>query len=161
MRLISHSVKETVDFARQFSKVLIKGDIVCLQGELGAGKTTFVKGLAQGLKVKKSKGQQVNSPTFVLMNVYDGKIPVFHFDLYRIEGAELESLGYEEFFYGEGVAVIEWADRLGNETPAEYFSIDFKNAGEDRRVLTLKAQGKSHRQRLKRISMGFQEGMWP
>ena len=145
MTFISRSAQETIDFAKRFSKILKQGDILCLRGNLGAGKTTFVKGLALGLKVKKAV---VTSPTFVLMNVYDGKIPVYHFDLYRIEGAELERLGYEEFFYGEGVAVIEWAERLKTAMPKEYFSVVFKHGGDDLRALTIKAQGKLYRQRL-------------
>ena len=152
MKFISHSAKETIDFAQRFSKILRQGDILCLRGNLGAGKTTFVKGLASGLKIKKSV---VTSPTFVLMNVYEGKIPVYHFDLYRIEGVELERLGYEEFFYGEGVAVIEWAERLKAAMPKEYFSVVFKHGGDDLRVLTIKARGKSHRQRLKNRDSAF------
>ena len=146
MNFISESEQKTIEFAKNFSKILKPGDIVCLTGELGAGKTTFVKGLARGLKVKNTV---VNSPTFVLMNSYDGKWPVYHFDLYRIEGAELQHLGYEEFFYGQGISVIEWAERLGEKIPSEYFSVELKHDGENRRILTLKAKGHNYQQRLK------------
>ena len=123
-----------------------------LHGELGTGKTTFVKGLAQGLDVK-SPQASVNSPTFVLMNIYDGKWPIYHFDLYRIEGAETSRLGYEEFLYGQGIAVIEWAERLGRAMPAEFFSINLAHAGKDERTLDFKAQGKDYRRRLKEFRM--------
>ena len=90
--MISHSPEQTSVFAERFARRLKKGDIVCLFGELGSGKTTFVQGLAKGLKVKPST---VHSPTFTLMNVYEGRLTMYHFDLYRIEGKELPAIALQ------------------------------------------------------------------
>ena len=135
---ISKSPQDTITLASKFARQLKAGDIVCLHGELGAGKTTFVKGLAKALKINPNA---VNSPTFVLLNIYDGKLPVYHFDLYRIEGAELANLGYEEYFYGNGIAVIEWAERLKDQMPKEYFLIELAHRSESKRLVQISAVG--------------------
>ena len=99
--LISNSEEETKLCAQRLARQLKAGDIVFLQGDLGAGKTTFVKGLAQAFKVNSKK---VNSPTFVLMNYYKGKLPIYHFDLYRLGNPkEIDTLDFDEYFYGEGI----------------------------------------------------------
>ncbi len=146
-KILSQSPQETVQTAVDFAKNLKAGDIILLEGELGAGKTTFVKGLAKGLKAKVS---EVNSPTFVLMNIYKGRIPIYHFDLYRLERPqELDSLDLDEFLEGDGVAVIEWPKRLGDNTPANGHWVEFKHKGENTREICiscpLKPQQKSSR----------------
>ena len=147
VRVISKSEKETIRLGEQLAKSLKPGDIVCLSGDLGSGKTTFVKGLAKGLKVKAAK---VNSPTFVLLNIYQGKWPMFHFDLYRIDKIqELASMGYDEFFYDDGVAVVEWAEKLGVLIPKEYIGVKLAHRGDNQRSITVSTQGKSLRARLK------------
>src|SRR4051812_25596177 len=109
MKKITKSPEQTIQMASDFSKNLKSGDILLLQGDLGAGKTTFVKGLAKGLKAKVN---EVVSPTFVLMNIYEGKLPIYHFDLYRLEKPEeLASLSMDEYLDGDGIAVIEWPKR--------------------------------------------------
>lgn len=131
----SQSVGDTKDIAYQIASGLKKGDIICLYGDLGSGKTTFVKGLTKRLKIEEDV---VNSPTFVLMNVYEGKLPVYHFDLYRLEDiGEIAAIGYEEFLYGDGVAVVEWADRLKTMKPKEFLSVELKHKGEDKRQIVL------------------------
>lgn len=118
------------------------GEIVCLSGNLGSGKTTLVKGIARGLKIDPNT---VNSPTFVIMNVYDGRLPLYHFDFYRLEDPkEIGGIGYDEFLYGNGVAVIEWSERFGTLMPPEYLSIDLCDAGEQTRVLTFNVHGKRY-----------------
>ena len=135
VEFLSESPDETIAFAEQFAKSLKVGDIVCLEGNLGAGKTTFVKGLAQALDVKPTK---VNSPTFVLMNYYKGRIPIYHFDLYRLEDPkDLATVNFDEYFYGNGVSVIEWAERLGKSTPEEYFSVKLEHRSETKRLITV------------------------
>ena len=135
LKKISHSPEETIALAAEFAKQLKAGDIVCLQGDLGAGKTTFTKGLAKAFKVSLTK---VNSPTFVLMNLYEGKLPIYHFDLYRLEkAAELETLHFDEYFYGKGVSVIEWAERLGPHQPKAYYLVEFQHKGETARLITM------------------------
>jgi len=150
MEVISHNEKATMDFGAQLAKHLNPGDIVCLFGDLGSGKTTLVKGLAQGLKVSPRK---VSSPTFVLMNVYEGKVPIYHFDLYRIDGKELAGIGYEEFFYGAGISVVEWAERLGKETPKEYIDVKLTHKNEHTRLITISAHGKELNTRLNKLKI--------
>ncbi len=125
IQVSSNSEEQTKQWAQNLAAVLKPSSIICLYGELGTGKTTFVKGLAQGLKIVPEK---VNSPTFVLMNVYEGRLPIYHFDFYRLEEIkEIERLGYEEFFYGEGVAVVEWAGRLKELLPKERLDIHIEH----------------------------------
>ena len=141
-KFISKSEKDTIQFARDLVKDLEPGSIICLIGDLGAGKTTFVKGLAKGLKLSEHK---VSSPTFVIMNIYEGKLPIYHFDLYRLEDEKsIMAIGYEEFFYGEGISVIEWADRLGNLTPKEYLKIELKHKSDQERTITVKSIGQKY-----------------
>ncbi len=105
----SSSEEETINIGEVLGKLLTPGTIIGLNGELGAGKTVFVKGIARGLNIQ----EEPNSPTFVIMNKYEGRIPLYHFDLYRISSAEeLEGIGYEDYFYGNGVTVVEWSDRV-------------------------------------------------
>lgn len=134
-KIISKSAAETIQTACDFTKKLKAGDILLLDGDLGAGKTTFVKGLAKGLKAKIN---DVNSPTFVLMNVYKGKIPIYHFDLYRLEKPqELESLNIDEYLDSDGVAVIEWPKRLGAHMPDQVYWIEFKHKDETTREICI------------------------
>ncbi len=139
---ISNSPETTAKFGERLAKKLKPGDILCLTGDLGTGKTTFVKGLAKGLKVDQAK---VSSPTFVVMNCYDGKLPLYHFDLYRLEDIkEMGAIGYDEFLYGEGIAVIEWAERLKELMPKEYLQIQLEHQGPNERVIKLNAIGKRY-----------------
>ncbi|MCH8013251.1 MAG: tRNA (adenosine(37)-N6)-threonylcarbamoyltransferase complex ATPase subunit type 1 TsaE, partial [Candidatus Dadabacteria bacterium] len=103
------NTNETLKLGEIIGKSLNPGSIIALVGDLGAGKTVLVKGIAKGLGVD----EEPNSPTFVIMNQYEGRIPLYHFDLYRVSSEEeLFGIGYDEFFFGEGVAAVEWADRV-------------------------------------------------
>jgi len=138
-KTITKTPEETMKIAEQLGKKVSGGDIICLFGDLGAGKTTFVKGLAKGLKFNSAK---VTSPTFVLMNIYEGRLPVYHFDLYRIEeNAELAMIGYDEFLYGNGVAVIEWAERLNTLMPSERLDIELTHKKPEGRMIKMIAKG--------------------
>ena len=133
--LTSNSVEKTIECARRFATQLKAGDIVFLQGDLGAGKTTFVKGLAQALKVSAAK---VNSPTFVIMNYYKGKLPIYHFDFYRLGSTkELNTLDFDDYFYGEGVSLIEWPERLGEHKIQDYYLVEFKHKSETEREICI------------------------
>ena len=137
-KFLTKSPQETIQKAFDFAKGLKEGDIVLLEGELGAGKTTFVKGLAKGLKAKLN---EVNSPTFVLMNIYKGKIPIYHFDLYRLEKPqEIESLNIDEYLNSDGVAVIEWPKRLGEQMPKEAYWIELKHKSETDREICISSR---------------------
>jgi tRNA threonylcarbamoyladenosine biosynthesis protein TsaE len=148
---LSHSPEETMRLAQSFAKHLKAGDIVCLEGNLGAGKTTFVKGMASGLRVKPV---EVTSPTFVIMNYYKGKLPIYHFDFYRLENPkELATVNFDEYFYGDGISVVEWPQRLGAAMPPEFFEIQLDHKGETERQLKVSARGESLTKRLKTIKL--------
>lgn len=131
----SHSEEETMQIAEDFAAELKAGDIVCLQGDLGAGKTHFVKGMARSLGVGETN---VHSPTFTLINEYAGHMPLYHFDCYRME-SELEALeiGAEEYFYGEGVSVIEWPERIAGLIPDEAIWITIESPGPQERKFVI------------------------
>jgi len=117
----SSSEEHTIKLGELLGKLINPGTIIALKGGLGAGKTVFVKGIAKGLNVE----EEPNSPTFVIMNAYEGRLPLYHFDLYRISGAnELEGIGYEDCFYGKGVSVVEWADRAEEIFPESSLTVE-------------------------------------
>lgn len=134
--LITRSPEETQQLGRKVGKLLKKGDIVALAGELGSGKTCLAKALLEGLNVLETyKG---SSPSFVLINEYKGRVPVYHFDIYRLSNVkEIIDLGYEEYFYGEGVTVIEWADKIEELLPEDCIRIYLKILGEKEREIKI------------------------
>lgn len=136
---ISNSVKETLNFGAELAKRFKKGDFVALIGDLGAGKTVLTKGIAKGLGVKNSS--YVNSPTFVIIKEYKGKLPLYHFDLYRLDHpGMLDAENFEEYFYGDGVTVVEWADKIKGLLPKKRWEIRISVAGEDKRKIDIKAK---------------------
>lgn len=115
--------EETIKLGEIIGKSLEPGSIIALRGDLGAGKTVLVKGIARGLGIE----DEPVSPTFVIMNAYEGRIPLYHFDLYRISGAdELIGIGSEEFLFGGGVSAVEWADKVEEIFPEYTIYIDIK-----------------------------------
>lgn len=135
MKFKSNSVKETIEFGRKFAEELKAGDVVCLEGDLGAGKTHFVKGIASGLGIDQEK---VNSPTFTLINEYFGEIPIFHFDCYRLKTIqEALEIGIEEYLYGEGVSVIEWPSKIKELIPEYAIQIEIKHEGTSERSILI------------------------
>lgn len=149
--ILSTSAKETQRLGETLARHLHGGDILCLSGDLGSGKTTLIKGIAKGLRIAPAK---VHSPTFVLMNAYEGRLPLYHFDLYRLQGVgEISSIGYEEFLHGDGVAVIEWAERLGELTPGEYLRIEMAHKGENGRLIKFSAIGEKYGRIMKAPSL--------
>lgn len=118
---LSGSEDATVEFAKNYAKTLCAGDVVLLNGKMGAGKTVFVKGVALGLGIK----DEVLSPTYAYMNDYDGKL--FHYDCYRLNsGAQAESLGLTDYFYGKGVCLIEWAENIADVLPEKCKKVTIK-----------------------------------
>jgi len=119
---------------------LAAGCVVALTGELGSGKTVLAQGLSLGLGFD----GYVSSPSFVIVNEYEGRLPIYHIDLYRMDGPELlDSLGYRELFWSEGVALIEWAERAGELLPDERIEVEIAVRGLSERRLTLRAKGVS------------------
>ena len=110
----SRSAAETYAFAQKLAQTARPGDVYALDGDLGAGKTVFAKGFAAGLGV----AQDVTSPTFAIVNEYEGRLPLYHFDVYRINSiAEMEDTGCEDYFYGRGVCLVEWAEMIAPILP--------------------------------------------
>ncbi|MEF2824307.1 MAG: tRNA (adenosine(37)-N6)-threonylcarbamoyltransferase complex ATPase subunit type 1 TsaE [Peptococcaceae bacterium] len=130
MILASH--EDTLNLGKKIGDVLKPGDILLLEGDLGAGKTTFTQGLAEGLGVD----EFVNSPTFVIINEYfSGHLPLYHMDLYRLEDeAQLYDLGVEEYFFGNGVSVVEWPEIALSFLPEAYTRLTFLREGQGREV---------------------------
>jgi tRNA threonylcarbamoyladenosine biosynthesis protein TsaE len=131
---ISNSPAETEQFGRDFAQQLEKGCALALKGELGAGKTEFVKGIAAGLV----STAQVTSPTFTLIHEYSGgRLPIYHFDFFRIEDRQsAERLGLDDYFFGDGVSVIEWADKFPDLIPEGATWISFETRSETQRAIT-------------------------
>ncbi|TFJ91531.1 tRNA (adenosine(37)-N6)-threonylcarbamoyltransferase complex ATPase subunit type 1 TsaE [Lentibacillus salicampi] len=132
----THSELETKHVAEQLALCLKPGDVVTLEGDLGAGKTTFAKGLAAGLGVKRI----VNSPTFTIIKEYQGELPFYHMDVYRLEDSD-EDIGFEEYFNGDGVSLVEWAHFISDFLPPEYLNIHITSYGENTRLLKLFPKG--------------------
>ncbi len=132
-KVITENEEDTKKFAALFAKKLKEGDIIGLIGELGTGKTVFTKGIAYSLNIK----EPVTSPSFNLVNVYnDGDIDLFHFDLYRLNSIEeLENIGYEEYFYSNGITVIEWADKCIDILNENCYLIYLKYIKKDKREI--------------------------
>jgi len=134
-RRVSAGEEQTRDLAARLARRLKPGDAVALVGELGAGKTRFVQGLARGLGVPADV--PITSPTFTLLAVHEqGRLPLYHFDLYRLStGVDLDRIGAEEYLWGGGVSVIEWADRVPEALPDDCLWIEFVFVGEERRLI--------------------------
>lgn len=137
---------ETSQFAARLASFLQPGDVIALEGDLGAGKTTFTKGLAKGLDIKKT----VNSPTFTIIKEYKGRLPLYHMDVYRVEDA-YEDLGFDEYFDGDGVTVVEWAHLIEEQLPTELLTIYLYHQEQDKRKIVLKPKGKRYEQLCKEI----------
>jgi tRNA threonylcarbamoyladenosine biosynthesis protein TsaE len=130
--MITNSAEETMLIGEKLAKTLKPGDMIALSGDLGSGKTTFTKGIGKGLGVKDSK--RINSPTFVLIKEYNGKVPLYHLDLYRLDDLkEIENLAIEEYIYGNGITVIEWAEKMKYLLPEKYILVKFKVKGDNKR----------------------------
>ncbi len=137
--VIINNEKQTKDLAEKLSKLVNKGDIICLTGDLGAGKTTFTQSFAKGLEIE----EPVTSPTFTIIQEYEGRIPLYHFDVYRItHPTEMEDIGYEEYFFGNGVCVIEWASLIEELIPKEHLWITITVEGPTERKVCLKGTSK-------------------
>jgi tRNA threonylcarbamoyladenosine biosynthesis protein TsaE len=144
------SLSETEAFGRRLAACLFPGAVIALIGPLGAGKTHLVRAIAEGLGL--ADARVVSSPTFVLIQEYEARIPVYHFDAYRLRGeAEFDDLGAHEYFQGAGVCLVEWADRVLRSMPSARLGIHLAVTGETARRLQLIAYGQRYRELLARL----------
>ncbi|MDI6775938.1 MAG: tRNA (adenosine(37)-N6)-threonylcarbamoyltransferase complex ATPase subunit type 1 TsaE [Syntrophales bacterium] len=136
VKLISEDPQETFSLGKVLGENLHAGDVVALVGELGAGKTCLTQGIARGLGVPEC--YQITSPTFTLINEYPGRFVLYHLDMYRLSGVgDLEELGYEEYFGGDGVLVIEWAEKISAILPDETLFVSLTYLDENKREIDI------------------------
>ena len=149
--LVAENEKQTIDFAKRLAQYLQPGMTIILEGDLGAGKTTFTKGVGEGLGITRI----IKSPTYTIVREYkDGRIPLYHMDLYRLEEEEVMDLGLDEYFDGEGVSVVEWPSVAPDDLPSERLEITLltdSNQPEQRKI-TLKAVGTVYEQLLGKLA---------
>ncbi|MBM7663316.1 tRNA threonylcarbamoyladenosine biosynthesis protein TsaE [Bacillus mesophilus] len=138
---ITNNEEETRKFASNLGQLVRAGDVILLEGDLGAGKTTFTKGLAEGLGVTRT----VNSPTFTIIKEYNGRIPLYHMDVYRVSD-EFEDLGFDEYFHGSGVTVVEWAHLIQEQLPSKYACIKITREDDQKRKIVYQAVGERYEQ---------------
>ncbi len=148
------STSETIRMGKRLGRFLQPGHVVALIGELGSGKTQFIKGLAEGVGVGKSI--YISSPSFTLINEYPGRIPFYHIDLFRLTSEmEAEGLGLEEYFQGNGITAIEWADRIPSLLPNELLRVQLHYTGKNARSIEIIPKGKQYGQLVNKISSEF------
>ena len=140
--------EEMMNFGEKLSSLLKPGSLLTLDGELGVGKTTFTKGIGKGLGIKRI----INSPTFTIVKVYEGRLTLYHFDAYRLEGHD-EELGFEEMFDGDGVCVIEWPEFIKDILPDERLEIKMIKNEDESRTLTLIPHGERYVKMIKELEI--------
>ena len=140
MMFLTAGPDQTLAFGREMGRLLRPGDNICLNGDLGAGKTLLVQGIAAGLDIKGN----VTSPTFTILNVYEGPVPVHHFDLYRLDAAEqLDDIGFDEYT-SCGITIIEWSDKFPDRMPDETLMIEIAKAGDNDRLFSITPVGQRY-----------------
>lgn len=157
MELTVSTPEETMLLGQLLAPLLAAQDVILLDGDLGAGKTTFTKGLAVGLGIKRN----VKSPTFTIIREYqDGRLPLYHMDVYRLEDGSGDELGLDEYFNGDGVSVVEWSTFVADELPDQYLRVAFKrldDQGENRRQLTFEPHGARFDQVVSQLGVSWNE----
>ncbi|MCT4795392.1 tRNA (adenosine(37)-N6)-threonylcarbamoyltransferase complex ATPase subunit type 1 TsaE [Exiguobacterium alkaliphilum] len=144
--LITHSAAETQAVAEKLATLVTAGTVITLNGDLGAGKTTFTQGFGKGLGVKRN----VNSPTFTIMKQYQGRLPLYHMDVYRLEDTG-DDIGLEEYINGDGVAIVEWSNLIESSLPAERLAITIERVGDEERRLTFEPVGQKYETIVKEV----------
>ena len=159
--VVSRSEKQTKNWGKKLAQLLEGGEIIGLNGELGSGKTCFVRGVAEGLGVGSSTW--IRSPTFTLINEYHGRLPVYHLDLYRVtDQAQQDNLNLREYLYGDGVSLIEWFEYLPANEGEEFLEVTFAHRGASQRALTFAAHGERYERLLRSLRVqGFKGSKRP
>jgi len=158
MVLQTKTTLETIRIGKEIGGFLLAGDVVALAGELGTGKTQFIKGLAEGVGVGKST--YISSPSFTLINEYPGRVPFYHIDMFRLTSEkEAEGLGLEEYFQGNGITAIEWADKIPSLLPEELLWVHLRYTGKNTRSIEMIPKGKRYEGLMREISdFGIRNG---
>lgn len=134
MKLITNSEKETLELGRLIGTKLKSGDVLSLDGDLGAGKTYMTKGIAEGMGIQ----DYITSPTFTILNIYEGDLTLYHFDVYRIDDPrEMEEIGFDEYLYGDGVCVVEWGSIVSELLPEDTIDVHIKKLDDDVREIEI------------------------
>ena len=145
--VVTKSAEETEAFGQYLAPLLKPGDVIAFYGDLGAGKTTFVRGLARGM----DSSEPVSSPTFVIMHIYEGRLPIYHFDAYNLNGMDdFYDLGFDEYLEGDGVTLIEWASVISDDFPYGYIHIQIEKEEDfDKRTIYMESNDEYHESILK------------
>ena len=138
-KITTHSEEETIELAENFESEKFPNMIICLDGDLGSGKTLFTKGIAASLGIE----ENITSPTFTIVKEYEGELPLYHMDVYRLDG-NTDGVGIEEYFHKGGLVVIEWANMIKDILPEERLDIKIKTMGENKRMLIITPYGKKY-----------------
>lgn len=137
-KITSNSENETIELAQNIESEKFPNMVICLNGDLGSGKTVFAKGFAQAMSI-----EDVTSPTFNIIKEYKGELPLYHMDVYRVEN-NVENLGLSEYFDKGGVSIIEWADMIEDYLPKQRLEVEFKIVDENTRILLIRAYGEKY-----------------
>ncbi|NLK63896.1 MAG: tRNA (adenosine(37)-N6)-threonylcarbamoyltransferase complex ATPase subunit type 1 TsaE [Tissierellia bacterium] len=138
MKIIARNIKDTEKLGKIIAKRIEKGTVICLDGELGVGKTALTQFIAKEFGVK----ENIISPTFTIIKEYEGKLPFYHMDVYRIDSEDdMYDLGYDEYIYSEGVTIIEWADLIKGMLPEERINIEIKRIDDEKREINIEGKG--------------------
>ena len=152
MVIESRSPHETKSWGRRLASLLEGGELLGLIGDLGAGKTCFIKGLARGLSLRE---EDILSPTFTMIQEHHGRFPLYHIDLYRLEEATLDDLGLREYLFSEGVAAVEWFERLRGGADMDYLAVRISYAGANLRRIEFSAVDSRHAQIISKLKQRF------
>ena len=138
-KITTRSEMETIELAQNFESEKFPNMVICLDGELGSGKTVFTKGIANALGIN----EPITSPTFNIIKEYNGEVPLYHMDVYRLEDGD-ESIGFDDYFKSEGICIIEWAELIEDSLPEERLDIKFKVIDEDTRIIKMTPHGQKY-----------------
>lgn len=153
VKIVLKGLRDTEDFGIKLGKTLKGGDVLSLTGDLGAGKTTLTKSIGKGLGVE----EYITSPTFSLINEYKGRVNVYHFDVYRLDDVDdLYDLGFEDYFYSDGVTIVEWGDKIKEFLPDNTIDVYIEKGKElDERIVTISGRGERFESIVKELNINW------